>query len=309
MPTVSIIVPFKDAEEFLKRCISNLERQNYEDYEIILINDNEEFDLKETKQQFTIKKRTDPKLGVGKARNLGIEKSKGKYIMFVDVDDFIDEDLISKLEPFMKQEIDIIKYKMRIKKDEDIREADGPVFDVTTGEDAFNKLCFEDKYLDSPCIYLIRKEYFEQTGLKFPENMYHEDFGLIPLIIVKAKTVVSTKYFGYTYMQTENSIMRNNDYNRLITKVENKFEHYNNMLKIIETWNLNLKTKENIKQYYTNSVIMSLKDLKKEDRKKFENKIKQLNMIDNIKVTSFKQLIKKIILKLNIEIYLKWKGF
>ena len=298
MPTVSIIVPFnQDGEKYLENCIKSIQKQTYKDYEIILINDSSKI----------CKPNLSPivNIGVGKARNEGIEKANGKYIMFVDVDDYIDENLLSNLQTYIKQDIDVIKYKMKVIKREYEQEILGPVFSCTNGEDAFNKLCFEDKYLDSPCLYLIRKEYLQKTGLKFPENMYHEDFGLIPLLIVGTKKVVSTDIVGYMYMQTEDSIMRNNDYQKTVTRVCNKFEHYLNMVKMLEKMDISKRTKENVKIYYTNSVILSLKELKKEDRRFFENKIRKMKMIDNLKVHNLKQFIKRCILEFSIEAYLK----
>lgn len=60
-------------------------------------------------------------------------------------------------------------------------------------------------------LYLFdKKEVYIKNNLYF-ERTYHEDFGLMPFIIVNSKTMVSTPYFYYSYIQEENSIMRNND--------------------------------------------------------------------------------------------------
>ena len=77
---------------------------------------------------------------------------------------------------------------------------DGPVFEKTNGGDAFNKMCFVDKMIDTPCLYLFNTEYFKENNFKFAVNTYHEDFGLIPLVIAKAKSVISTDFYGYNYV-------------------------------------------------------------------------------------------------------------
>lgn len=314
MPTVSFIVPFKNGKKYIRNCIDNLKKQKYHDFEIILIDDssidNSEKELIEYREDKNIKYYylEDNTIGVGKARNYGVDKANGKYIVFIDVDDYIEEDLLLKLHLFLERNIDLIKYKMRIINGEKISKEEGPTFDIVTGEDAFNRLCFNDNFFDSPCLYAIKKEYFKNSGLKFEENMYHEDFGTIPLLIANAKNVVSTDVFGYRYMQTNNSIMRDKDYSKTLIKVKNKFEHYTNMIKIVKAMNLKKKTEENVREYYTNSVIMSLKNLKKKDRIFFEDKIKQMQMFDNFKVNNLKKLIKKTVLKNNIELYLKLKG-
>ena len=154
MPKISIIVPFNNGKQYLERCLNNLNKIEYDDYEIILVDDfskdkSEQIAKKynNTKYFYTSEETT----GVGNARNLGIEKASGKYIMFVDVDDTIEKDLFRNLQKYVNQDIDMIKYKMKIIKDKEFY-VDGPTFEVTNGEEAFNKLCFEDKYLDSPCL-------------------------------------------------------------------------------------------------------------------------------------------------------------
>ena len=116
--------------------------------------------------------------------------------------------------------------------------------------------------------------------------------------------MVSTDYIGYYYIQTENSIMRNNDYEKKMQKVNDKFTHYKDMEQYIRKIDISKSTAENLKLYYTNSIILSLKDLKKNDRKKFKQKIKYMGILKNIKPDSFKHFFKKIILNIDIDLYL-----
>ena len=307
MKILSIIIPFNNGKKYLDRCLKNIEEIEYDDYEIILIddfsNDNSEKIAQEYKniKYYYTKEET---IGVGNARNLGIEKANGKYIMFVDVDDTIEKDLFNNLEKHIKQDIDMIKYKMQIIKDKSYY-IDGPVFDVINGEKAFNKLCFEDNYLDSPCLYLIKKELFERNNLYFEKNVYHEDFGLIPLLLVNAKTVVSTNIYGYNYFQSENSIMRNKDYLKQIKKANDKLFFYEQLINKCSSMKLAQNTSDNLLEYYTNSIILSIKDLKKQDRIIYENKIKEKGLLKNIRVNNIKKMIKKITLKFDMEFYFK----
>ena len=82
---------------------------------------------------------------------------------------------------------------------------------------------------------------------------------------------------------------------------------YDNMLKTLEKLELEEKTKQNIKSYYTNAIIIKLKELNKEDRKKYICKIKERKMFKNIKVKGLKQIIKRVLLNININLYLKLK--
>ena len=117
---------------------------------------------------------------------------------------------------------------------------EGPVFEQTTGEQAFNKLVFEDVLLDSPCVYVIKKQLF--NNLKFKEGTEHEDFGLIPLIILEAKTAISINYYGYNYVQSQESITRNTDYKKTIKKFEDALKHYDNMVQVINNKQLQKHT-------------------------------------------------------------------
>lgn len=322
---VSIIVPFNNTK-YLKQNLENLIDLNYRDYEIILIDDfsvdsssseNNAHDiLKELKIEYSenginkfpnveIYYTTEKTVGVGNARNLGLQKASGEYIMFVDVDDTIDENLLMNLQKYIDENIDMIKYKMKIIEKDKKFFADGPVFSKLSGEDAFNKLCFKDIFLDSPCLYLIKKEFLEKTNLRFEKNVYHEDFGLIPELILNANSVVSTDYYGYNYIQTEDSIMRNNDYSKEIKKANDKMFHYYNLEKNLSNYEILDNTRDNIFSYYTNSIIQSIKHLNYDDRAIFEKKIKEQGLIKNIKPKSFKQKLKKFILERNIELYIK----
>ena len=152
----------------------------------------------------------------------------------------------------------------------------------------------------------MKKELFTKNNFKF-QRTYHEDFGLIPLIIVSAKTVVSIPDYLYQYVQSPNSITRNEDYKKTLKKMDEVLAHYDNMLKEIEKIELSKRTKENLKIYYTNAIILKLQELKEKDKSKYIHEIKKRKMQNNIRARNLKQLIKKIILKININLYLKMR--
>lgn len=311
MKKISIIIPFLNAENCIEKCIENLLRQTYENIEIVLINDNSSDDSEKLAKKYIENEKVkyykveEDTIGNSKARNLGIEKSTGDYFIFVDVDDYIDENLLSNLSKYIDEYYDLVKYKMTFvsENNEIIKKVDGPIFEGLTGEEAFNSLCFEDVLLDSPCVYLIKKDFFVRENFKFKENTYHEDFGLIPQVILKAKKVASCDKYGYFYIQSENSIMR--DEKKNLKKAYDKLSYYDNIVNCLEKMSISKKTKENVKIYYTNSIIMSLKDLNSNDSNDFIKEIKKRKMQKNIKVRNFKQLIKRIIFSVDIQMYIK----
>ena len=91
---VSIIIPIYNASKYLKRCLDSVINQTKTELEIILINDgstdNSEEIIKEYKDK-RIRYFKNKNQGIGKTRNFGITKATGKYIMFLDSDDFLDK--------------------------------------------------------------------------------------------------------------------------------------------------------------------------------------------------------------------------
>lgn len=317
MPKISFIVPVYNTGLYIKKCLDSIINQTFkEKIEIILINDGSTDNSDELIKEYIeksnskdiIKYYTKENEGIAKTRNFGIDKANGEYIFFVDSDDYIDKETIKKLKPYIDEDIDMIKFKLqRIDKNNNILEkVDGPIFTKISGEEAFNKLYSEDVLLDSPCVYVIKRNIFTKNNFKF-NRTYHEDFGLIPLIILKAKSFVSIPDYLYYYVQGENSITRNDDYNKTIKKFEDALYHYDNAIEKIDKMNLNRKSKENAKIFYTNSVILKLYEIKEEDKNKFIKEIEKRKMYKNIKPRNIKQIIKRNLLHFNVKLYLKMR--
>ena len=207
MSKISIIIPVYNTGKHIKKCLDSIITQTaIIDREIIIINDgstdNSEDLIKQYiqkhEQSANIKYYSKENEGVAKTRNYGIEKSASDYIMFLDSDDYIEPNTLEILQKHIDDGIDLIKFKLqRVDENNNIIEkVNGPVFDKISGQEAFNKLYGEDVLLDSPCVYAIKKELFTKNNFKF-QGTYHEDFGLIPFIILVAKTVVSLPEYFY----------------------------------------------------------------------------------------------------------------
>ena len=106
MIKVSVVVPVYNVEPFLRQCIDSLLNQTIENIEIILINDCSTDNSGAVCDEYAA---NDPRvriihnnhnLGQGLSRYKGISLSQGKYIGFVDADDFIDEDFYNELLKF-----------------------------------------------------------------------------------------------------------------------------------------------------------------------------------------------------------------
>lgn len=315
MAKISIIIPVYNTGIHIEKCLNSIKNQTRKiDLEVIIINDgstdNSENIVKQYiekhKEFLNIKYYSKENEGVAKTRNFGIEKATSDYIMFLDSDDYIEPETFETLEKYIEQDIDLIKFKLQRVDENDnvIEKVDGPVFDKITGQEAFDELYGEDVLLDSPCVYIIKKKLFTENNFKF-QGRYHEDFGLIPFIILTAKTVISIPEYLYKYVQAPDSITRTEDYEKTTKKMEDVLFHYDNMLKMVEKLNLEETTEENVKIYYTNAIILKLRELKKETQNYYIKEIQKRKMYKNIKPRNLKQLIKRLLLKWNVKLYLK----
>lgn len=109
---ISVIIPAFNAEAFLPKCLSSLKEQSFKDFEVILVDDGsqdntshvaEEF-LNNSSLSFTVIRQNNS--GEGAARNAGIRHSRGKYLFFLDSDDYLNPDCLDKLFQSLQGEFD-----------------------------------------------------------------------------------------------------------------------------------------------------------------------------------------------------------
>ena len=329
---LSVIVPVYNSEKYIAKCLASITHQTigFDKIEIIVVNDGSTDKSEEIIKKIqgfypnTIKYFSKENTGVADTRNFAIEQATGEYLAFVDSDDYIDINLYREI--FEKQVIqqtalpeserkiiDIIKYKSTTvgANGRVVSENDGPIFDYRDGEEAFKLLYGSDKLLDALWVYLFRREFFIENKFKFTKGLEHEDFALIPLIIAKSKVMISIPVYGYYYIQTDSSITRNDTNNeefnkKVIKRAYDLLAHYDNMIEKIKEYNISEESKQNIKIYYTNCILLEINNLpNKVEKEKYIKEIKNRKMVNNIKARDFKQFVKRMLLKININLYLK----
>jgi len=307
----SIIIASYNGEKYIKNCISNLRKQSYQDYEIIFVDDGS---LDNTEKIINKLNKGDIRYykikhsGVSKARNYGISKVKGKYFLFVDVDDYIDENLLMELDKKTKEEIDIVKYGYELVDSNEncIRKYCGMELKVSSGEMLFKKLCLNKEPFDLICVYLYRLEFWKKNNFSFAEGKYHEDFGLIPLVILKAKKASSISYSGYYYVQTDNSITRTDDIQKNIKKAYDYFFHYDFLYsQVNNSKEIENSIKKLFNSYISNAAVSKIKTIPSDERKKYLSEIKKRNIFNNLLDDTISRKIKKIIMKISLNLYLK----
>lgn len=101
-PIISIIVPVYNVESYLERCIESILNQSFKEFELILVNDGSTDGCKDICNEYKTKDKRIKVIhkengGLSSARNAGLDIARGKYIGFVDSDDFINKDMYKTL--------------------------------------------------------------------------------------------------------------------------------------------------------------------------------------------------------------------
>lgn len=196
---VSVIVPVYNTEKYLNKCIDSILNQNFEDYEIIIINDNSKGDAEEIIKSYKDKKivyiKNKINKGIGYNRNLGIKKAKGEYICFIDSDDYINNDFLSEMYNFSKEnnlDLCICDY---YNVDEDgnvIKEFKLNDFNVTNIEKTPKLLC--DINL-GPCNKLFKRKMLIDNKITFSEKLKYEDLSFVAISIKESKKIGKVNKF------------------------------------------------------------------------------------------------------------------
>ena len=306
----SFIVPVYNTEKYLKKCLDSLVNQTYKDFEIIVVNDGSTDKSsniiskyqKKYKNIIVIDKENE---GLSMARNRGVQKSSGKYIIFVDSDDYVSNKLLEEVDKKI-DDSDILRFQIATEDEEytKINEYHEEGFESMCGYDAFKYLS-SYHFVEPAWCYVIRKNYYIENKFSFKKDVYHEDFGLIPYVIYKARKVKSIDFIGYYYIQRNGSIMNNNDYKKTVKKAFDMIEQY----KTMRLFAKNINRKNNLDDYFlsyiSNSVIVKARELKKDEKKVYINELKKLNVFDGVLVNTRIRRFKKYLMKHNLNLYLK----
>ncbi len=208
---VSVIVPIYNVEKYLKKCLDSIIKQTYTNLEIILIDDGssdrcgEICDIYAQKDSriLVIHKENG---GVSEARNKGIDRSIGRYIVFVDADDYIEEDMIEKLYcAVLKYDADIACCAQFIetKKKRKIQN-NGSEF-CENGEQILGRMLLFDQIDTGPCAKIYGSHLF--ASIRYPIKRRYEDMGTIYKLFAASEKIVHISYVGYHYVMHNESFM------------------------------------------------------------------------------------------------------
>ena len=302
MPKFSIIVPVYNVEEYIDDCLKSIKNQTFKDYEVIVVNDGTKDNSMDIVKKYDVEIINQENGGLSAARNAGVKKAKGEYLIFLDSDDYIEKDLLKKINDSLKDNPDVVRFQIKeVYPDKEI-DFNEESFNTLNGVEAFNNIV-KYHFIENAWCYAIKRSYYLENKYEFKKGTYHEDYGLIPLVIIKAPKVKSISYIGYNYRQRENSIMSSKDYKKTIKKVDDFYNHYKYLVKEIDKTNIDSKI---FKSYITNSLLIKICELDNPEYKEYLNKLKEDKVFDNLLDDSVSRKIKKYLFKVSPKLTIKF---
>lgn len=217
---VSIIVPVYNLENYILKCLRSISSQTYCNIEIIVINDGST-DLslkiindyaKEDNRVLVIDKKNG---GQAMARNIGINRSSGYYLVFVDGDDWIDKNMVMFLVRKLEEEnLDIVYcdyYKVEKQKY------------LLNKSIEYKRENFVDNFILSknpgPCFKIFKKNLFLEYNIYFPEGYIYEDLAIIPYLGLVTEKIGYVNLPLYYYFTRCNSTMKQKKYSSKLNDI------------------------------------------------------------------------------------------
>ena len=206
MTKYSVIIPVYNVESYIYQCVNSVVSQTYKNIEIILVDDGspdkcpkicDEIANKDSRVKVIHKENG----GLSSARNEGLKLAKGDYIVFVDSDDWLDNEYIEKINNvIMNRAIDVVVVKVKsyfednnLYQDRFYNLNEG----IITGTQAFGHLYSKTNFWGAAWQFVVKKEFLIENNLEFIEGIYHEDERYSPELLLSADKVAFSSQAYY----------------------------------------------------------------------------------------------------------------
>lgn len=271
---VSIIVPIYNTSKYLDKCIQSILNQTIKCKEIILIDDGSTDNSLEICKKYhekykNIKIYSNKNSGLGATRNFGILKSKGRYVGFVDSDDYIEKGMYEHLLNMSienSSDISICGHEKIYNKDnlKSIQNEGMKKEEIINKKEEIIKNYLLGEISSFACDKVFKKDFLVKNNIMFPENCFFEDVNMVLRSLFFCNRIVISNIKYYKYVQRSNSITYLGTEQHLKdfkNQVNNFYEFINNNYNYKDI-NLELK---NSKFVYTNMFLKFIKGLYKEN--------------------------------------------
>lgn len=263
MIKVSIIVPVYNVEKYIEKCLDTLVNQTLQEIEIIIVNDGSTDGTKQKIEKFLlaypekIKYLEKTNGGLSDARNYGIPSASGKYVGFVDSDDYVELDMFEKM------------YQKAEEENSDMVECDF-IWEypnkqkIDTGRIYNNK---KEAFIYARVVAwnkLIKRETLEKSNIKFPKGLRYEDTEFFYKLLPNLNKISFVKIPMVHYIQRSNSIANTQN-----ERVKEIFEIWDNIFEFYKENKLFEEYRAEIEYTYTRFLLCSslLRIVKVKDKK------------------------------------------
>lgn len=212
---ISIIVPVYKVENELERCVDSITNQTYNNIEIILVDDGSPDRCPQMCDEFAKNDRRIKVIhkengGLSDARNYGLNQAKGEYILYVDSDDYIENDTCEKFMNVANENADFIagecreinKNKITYQKHTNL--VNGELY---SAKEFITYSIMNNEWFAPACFNLYRKKFLIDNNLFFKKGIYFEDTEMLPRVCLAAKKIQYFQYPFYNYVIRDGSIM------------------------------------------------------------------------------------------------------
>ncbi len=232
----SIIVPVFNVEKQLTRCLDCLINQDYPDIEIVLVDDGSTDSSGEICDRYM---QSDPRIvvvhkengGLSSARNTGLERITGDYIIYVDSDDYVELNFCRNICNYLERTqaeivvINIRKEKGTVIKDRTISSIKEG--EIVSGRDYLKRTIRNNEFNAESYACVYSRAFWEDNGFKYVDKIFHEDMELSIRVFDKARKVAYLSDTYYHAVYREGSIT---------TNINNGKKRYSDMLWVIKGW-------------------------------------------------------------------------
>ena len=223
-PLVTIVIPIYNVEKYIADCLSTVIDQTYNNLEILCIDDGSEDDSVKIVSEY---KKADDRIvilhkengGLSSARNFGIEHASGKYIVFLDSDDYYEQNAVKRMvEAAESNCADLVHFNARpfyetsemyssFKQYASYYRRKESYYGFYEKGGLFTRLMENDDFKTSAWLNFARTDFIRDKGITFYEGIIHEDNLFSPLVLLTADRCVCLDEVFYVRRIREDSII------------------------------------------------------------------------------------------------------
>ena len=214
---ISVIVPVYNCEDKIKRCVESIIAQGIKELEIILVNDGSTDNSAEVcnrimQSESRVKVIHQSNVGVSMARNSGIKKAVGKYVTFVDADDYLTKNRIysKAIHTLEKENVEVVSWLWQYEQGGKYVVSQEKIKNIPYGKvngKSFLNILYGGNYANGMIVAvwnkLYKRELIENEYFKY---RYNEDDDWSIRVLSKASRIYSLDEFGYVYTENISSL-------------------------------------------------------------------------------------------------------